>query len=232
MFCPECGTESDEAARFCRNCGSALATQPLPATSRFPDAAQAAERDTPEADRRPSLWRRRLWPPVDTLESAEKAISQAFWVAIVGIAGTVLYVALSLSDPKESPNPESTVPSVVVAIIFGFIAWGLRAKSRGAALAGLLLYVSLRLYMWGQTGITSPAIPVIFTLAFIGGVRGSYSWHRLAAMPPAVDEPTRSGVTRCPTCGAPYDSADYRPDAEAILCTSCHGPLPLNHTRQ
>ena len=30
MYCPNCGTESDEAARFCRSCGQSLSSDPVP----------------------------------------------------------------------------------------------------------------------------------------------------------------------------------------------------------
>ena len=30
MYCPTCGSESDEGARFCKNCGQSLASEPVP----------------------------------------------------------------------------------------------------------------------------------------------------------------------------------------------------------
>ena len=72
-------------------------------------------------------------------------------------------------------------PSALVdAALFAIVAWGLWKKSRAAAVSGLLLYAIERLYMWSTVGMQNPIVPVLLTLMFINGVRGTFAWKRLA----------------------------------------------------
>jgi hypothetical protein len=71
--------------------------------------------------------------------------------------------------------------ALVDGVFFAVIAWGLSRKSRTAAVAGLLLYIFERLYMWSTVGMRNPVVAVLFTLAFVSGVRGTFAWKRISA---------------------------------------------------
>ena len=65
------------------------------------------------------------------------------------------------------------------AAIFGGIAFGIKRKSRFAAVAGLCLYVLERIYMLQKDGVAGIFTGIIFTLLFINAVRGAFAYHRL-----------------------------------------------------
>ena len=65
------------------------------------------------------------------------------------------------------------------AAIFAAIAFGIKRRSRFAAVAGLILYILERLYMMQRTGAGGLVMGVIFTLLFINAVRGAFAYHRM-----------------------------------------------------
>ena len=69
--------------------------------------------------------------------------------------------------------------ALVDAAIFAAVAVGLWRYSRTAAILGLAFYLIERVYMWSQFGFHAVAMAVILTLAFVSGIRGTFSYHRL-----------------------------------------------------
>ena len=116
-------------------------------------------------------WRESFWPSVDTAEGAASAAKQGFWAALFCAVVTAAFGLLSIMGFDPS--------ALVDAALFAIIAWGLWKKSRAAAVCGLLLYVVERLYMWSTVGMQNPIVPVLLTLMFINGVRGTFAWKRL-----------------------------------------------------
>ena len=154
--CPFCAEEILAEAIFCKHC-----QQMLPGTGSRKDKKQA---------KRPK-WRESFWPSVDTAEGAALAAKQGFWAAVACAVVTAALALLSIMGFDSG--------ALVDAALFAIIAWGLWKKSRAAAVCGLLLYVVERLYMWSTVGMQNPIVPVLLTLFFINGVRGTFAWKRL-----------------------------------------------------
>ncbi|MGB2936893.1 MAG: hypothetical protein WBD05_01640 [Phycisphaerae bacterium] len=116
-----------------------------------------------------------LWPSVHTLQSAHKATRVAFWFALVVAVVTAVFSVLAIYSPW----------SLLDAALFGAVAIGLYRHSRVAAVACLFLYAY---DMVGHCMLPEGAIPpsgywwairLLFTLVFLGGIRGAFSYHRL-----------------------------------------------------
>jgi hypothetical protein len=65
------------------------------------------------------------------------------------------------------------------AAIFVAIAFGIKRKSRFAAVAGLSLYVIERIFMLQRAGAAGIFTGIVFTLLFINAVRGAFAYRRL-----------------------------------------------------
>jgi hypothetical protein len=72
-----------------------------------------------------------------------------------------------------------------VAVSFACVGWGIRDKSRTAALGGFVLFLVPGGY-WFATGRSYAVIALIAGLALLGGRRGTCSYRRLAPMPPEM----------------------------------------------
>ena len=128
-----------------------------------------------------------IWPDVSTIDGSKWAIRQAFWAAILCVGATVLFAVVGMMGVKVFENLELDAWNLLDAGAFGAIAFGLSRYSRVAAVAGLVLYILERIMMWADVGFKSPIIAIIFTLAFVGGVRGTWAYRkqaRLSAAPP------------------------------------------------
>ena len=128
-----------------------------------------------------------LWPSVETAEDAAWAVRQAFWAAVACAVLTGIAAVLAIAGVQFIKKTFGIDGSALVdATIFGVIAFFLARHSRVAAWAGLLIYGIERVYMWGTVPASRTALimPVIFILAFIGGVRGTMALHRLRQTPP------------------------------------------------
>ena len=125
-----------------------------------------------------------FWPSVQTLQSAHKATRQAFWIALVVVVVTAIFSILAIGGVQTGLAASIYSPwSLLDAALFGAIAIGLYRHSRVAAVAGLVLYVLGQVYMLSEGTIPTYGywwiMPLAFTLAFLGGVRGAFSYHRL-----------------------------------------------------
>jgi len=140
-------------------------------------AARVPKRNEPT--RKSTNW---LWPSVQTLQCAHKATRSAFWCAVVLAAVTALLSLLAASGVQAVLNAGISPWSLLDAALFVAIAIGLYRHSRFAAVAGLALYVAGTLVAWSETGIPPSyrlGMGIIFTLALIGGVRGTFAYHRM-----------------------------------------------------
>jgi hypothetical protein len=80
--------------------------------------------------------------------------------------------------------------SLIDAGIFALIARFLSRQSRFAAWSGLVIYLIERVYAWSTVpgSRTNVLLPIVFTLAFITGVRGAHAFHRLSETTPPEAE--------------------------------------------
>jgi cbb3-type cytochrome oxidase subunit 3 len=125
-----------------------------------------------------SYW---FWPSMQTLQSAHKATRTAFWFALVVAVATAIFSILAIGGVQTSIL--SSPWSLVDAALFGAIAIGLYRYSRVAAVAGLVLYVLNQVWKYMLSEEAFPThwwvMSLAFTLVFLGGVRGAFSYHRL-----------------------------------------------------
>lgn len=118
------------------------------------------------------------WEDVTDVGGAEKAITGGYWAALIVACITAAVASLSFAGIHLFGIDAW---AFLDAAIFAAIAFGIRRKSRVAAIVGLCLYVVERLYMLRQGGFGGIFIGIIFTLLFINGVRGSFAYHRLTS---------------------------------------------------
>jgi hypothetical protein len=116
------------------------------------------------------------WEDVEDIGGAEKAINGGFWAAVIVACITTVVAALSLAGVKLFGIDAS---AFLDAAIFAGIAFGIKRKSRFAAVAGLVLYVIERIYMLQRGGVAGIFSGIVFTLLFINAVRGTFACHRL-----------------------------------------------------
>ena len=116
------------------------------------------------------------WEDVSDMSGAEKAMTGGMWAALVVAGITSLVVAMSFAGVKMFGIGAS---AMLDAAIFAAIAFGIKRKSRFAAVAGLILYILERVYMMQRTGAGGLVMGVFFTLLFINAARGAFAYHRL-----------------------------------------------------
>jgi hypothetical protein len=127
-----------------------------------------------------------FWPSVATPEEAAWAVKQAFWAAVFCAVLTSVAAILAIAGVQFVKKTFGIDGSALVdAAIFGVVAFFLARHSRVAAWTGLVVYCLERVYMWATVPASRTALimPVIFILAFIGGVRGAQALHRFRQTP-------------------------------------------------
>ena len=120
-----------------------------------------------------SAW---YWEDVTSVSGAEKAINGGFWAALIVAIITSLVASLSLAGVHMFGIGAS---AFLDAALFAAIAFGIKRRSRFAAVAGLCLYVLERIYMLQRGGASGIVMGILFTLLFINAVRGAFAHHRL-----------------------------------------------------
>jgi hypothetical protein len=120
------------------------------------------------------------WPDVSTVESAESAAHLGAGVCFFVAGLTGLIAAISTFSGK--PIVGLTTWSFVDAALFAFAGWRVWKLSRTWAAIALVLYIAERIDRLAYTRTTSGVVmAVIFTLALLSGVRGTFAHHRLTA---------------------------------------------------
>jgi len=133
-----------------------------------------------------------FWPKVSDRKNAQFAINEAFCVAVALAAITTIFATVEvLVDTTEGVSAEAFVS----AIIFASVAFGIYRKSRMAAVSGLVLYLVSRGYAWAKVGPSLGVIPVLITLAFLHGVRGTFAYHKLPPRPAELPSLAQSFAT-------------------------------------
>ena len=120
------------------------------------------------------------WPPVDTLDEAIKASDTGFWVAMIVAGMNALIATISVIQHTTIIGVDGS--AYVDAALFAVIGWGIRRRARVSAVAGLLLFILEKVFQF----ITQPGsfmgwgVAVFLLLGFVGGVRGTFAYHRLS----------------------------------------------------
>jgi hypothetical protein len=111
-----------------------------------------------------------LWPDVDNEVSINTVTYHGMWLSFV-IAGAATLLALFGILP---------IAILVDAVLFVAIGYGIRRKSRAAAILGLVLYLGgqLALFVQGRGGYNLIGL-IIFSSLFLSAIRATFSFHRL-----------------------------------------------------
>jgi hypothetical protein len=128
-----------------------------------------------------------VWLKVDSRRRAQNAIEVGFWAAIFvsGMAAIFLLITV-LKDPEQL-----AIGEVLGVVVFAFIAFGIRRRSRTAAFAALILYALDRIHALISGAHGNLVLPVLITLAFLNAVRGALAYHRFPPLPanlPSVEQ--------------------------------------------
>lgn len=118
-----------------------------------------------------------FWPNVSSEVKAEEACRNSAKAALlVAVVTAVLSVVGALG--VHFHGLELNLLGLVDAAIFGYVAWGLFRYSRVAATIGLVTYAAERLGTLGSGSVAGLPLTIVLFLAFIGGVRGAFAYHR------------------------------------------------------
>ncbi len=117
------------------------------------------------------------WPEIKDTNTAKDAVHGAAAVSVFIAAITGLLAILSLVYKKPILGLDGL--ALVDAGLFALIAWRIYKMSRTWAVIGLVLY----LLESGERLVSHPSaavgvMTIIFILAFIGGIRGAFAFHR------------------------------------------------------
>ena len=97
---------------------------------------------------------------------------------MAGLTGLVAAISTFSGEPIVG----LTAWSFVDAALFAFAGWRVWKLSRTWAVIGLVLYIAERIDRLAYTRTTPGVVmAVIFTLALVSGVRGTFAHHRLTA---------------------------------------------------
>ena len=132
-----------------------------------------------------------LWTKVDLRRRAQNAIEEDFWVAcFLSFACAMGALIGVLRDATISDFEQFGV-----AVLFAVLAFGIRRRSRAAAISALILYVLLRVAQ-GWTSLSPfQIISFLFVLALVNCIRGTFAYHRFGSPPanvPSVEQSFRA----------------------------------------
>jgi hypothetical protein len=118
-----------------------------------------------------------LWPKIKDATSAADATKPA--VAASAFVAAISALLASLSLMQHKPVLGFNGASLVDAALFVVIAWRTRRMSRSWSILGLVLYLVEVIF----NVVDSPQAPfsllaVIFILAYVGAIRGTFAYHR------------------------------------------------------
>lgn len=133
-----------------------------------------------------------LWPNVKSRKDALFAIDEAFWVSLVVAALTLAFTGV---DAGRSGISGTDISGFIGAALLAGVAFGIRRKSRAAAVVAFLLYVCSQASLWITTGHGNLVVGALVALALLHGVRGTFAYAKLTPLPqgtPSIDQSFRA----------------------------------------
>ena len=134
-----------------------------------------------------------FWPDVSTRKNATFATTEAFYV-LLGVA--TLVALFTFVDFARGWEFDERLWGFAEAAVLVGIAFGIRQKSRVAAVAGFALLVLDRIAQVAVTGHPGALLLAIaVALALLHGVRGACAFHKFAPIPantPGIEQSFRS----------------------------------------
>jgi len=121
-----------------------------------------------------------FWPSVGSRKDSLFAIDEAFWISAAVSVFTLIFVLIEFLRAQES---SFDILGLIISLFFAGAAFGIRRRSRLAATVGLVMYILLGVFLLPPTGLGSPTIGALITLALLHSVCGTFSYHKLPALP-------------------------------------------------
>lgn len=121
-----------------------------------------------------------FWPRITDLQSASAASDLGFWAAVAVAALTAVFATIAIVAGTDILALDAW--AYVDAVLFALIAWRIKRRSRVFAVAGLCLFIVEKVVQFSQPEIPSSGavMAVLFLLFFVGGVRGTFAFHRFS----------------------------------------------------
>jgi hypothetical protein len=134
-----------------------------------------------------------FWPDVSSRKNALAAINETFWVTMFLAGLTAVFTFIDFARDWQAGDRSW---GFVGAAFLAGIAFGIRHKSRAAAVAGFALYIAGRAWSWMASGHPgSIIVSILVGLALWHGGRGTFAFHRfapIAAGTPGIEDSFRS----------------------------------------
>ena len=128
-----------------------------------------------------------FWPSVIDLEAAKAASRYGYWTATLCAVIPALLVLFHALGIKPSGASMFVAWALINVTIFAFIAWGINRYSRTAAVLGLVIFLSGRVFMWTDLDFLGRGITLLASLYFVQGIRGTFAYHRHRARNSSVE---------------------------------------------
>lgn len=119
-----------------------------------------------------------LWPKVDLRRRAQNAIEEGFWVACFL---SFLYAMWALIGVLRDATIND-IEQFGVAALFAALAFGIRRRSRVAAISALILYVLARVAQGWASLSPFQVVSFLFILAFVNCIRGAFAYRKFPAI--------------------------------------------------
>lgn len=117
-----------------------------------------------------------FWPTAVSVEESSAANKNAFWLVIF------LLVMVPVSTAVKTPAPINGQDLIFIlfdVVLLSAIAFGVRKRSRIAALAALAYYLVSFWIPWFSKPSGAIVMGIIITGGLLGGVRGTFNLCRL-----------------------------------------------------
>ncbi len=129
----------------------------------------------------------KFWGKLDTLEAAVDA-------AKIGAAGAYMVASVTAALAVASLLGFSIIPgigavSLIDAVIFAGLGFGIWRNSRVCAVAALALYLVEQSMIVSNAPTVNVVMIAMFVVFFINGIRGTFGYHRLKNTALGVDPP-------------------------------------------
>jgi len=169
-YCGSCGNAWNPQWKFCKFCGSSLQEKSQPQKSVKPNLKSVA---VPRENKILNKW----FLKIDSVETAKKAVAQAYVVAYIIAGITMLFALISLVTEEAIGGIDAW--AIVDALLFALVGLGLQFYLRSAAVIGLALFVLEKIYMIaeGNMSVVGFFITLAFIVGLINGARGTYAYH-------------------------------------------------------
>ena len=136
-----------------------------------------------------SAW---LWPKVSNRRFAQNAIQEAFWAAVLVSVLTAILTVILLFSPDETNFAQI---GALNSALFGGLAFGIYRRCRTAALSAFVLFTAGTIYQLATAGPGGLLLRGLVALAFFHGVRGTFAYQKLPALPanlPSIEQSFRT----------------------------------------